>query len=398
MRLNIISKSKFIIYCTFISILISLKIHAYGENTMRPIFTLNRALMVKLEPKLYSTKKKNIEGLFPVPLDNTLATNKIGNAITLIRFKEDKLKYETLKRNFIDYVSSGEDGYMPIFSEDTIGYSIGRGFLLFNINNNKFKYYSIAGGFNYKISQIEVFDPEKKYFVFKIRDVSKRHPSFLRMMDLSGEEDKIIIEKEVGPCGIVIKDKVIFVWKENMMYAINSKFEEVDHPIVKIFNKEKPKDYGRTIECIIHPTLPFAIIKEEKKIGDSYDFTTSVWSVSWRESDLKSDKPKMVKILAENTFGYSFSYDGKWLWFIDATTSPRGLILMPVDPDLPNIVGKPIYLGEVPMPENANGDAMTRNPSGLVVSGCDGYDKDCWLKKWDFTEAEKLVEKNKKKE
>ena len=395
MNRTISLKCKYVSLVLLINTLISLHFCAYGENTMRPVHTLNRALMEKLKPKIFSTKKNLIEDIFSVPIDNTVATNRIGNAITVIRFKGDKVKYETLKRNFLDYVSSGDDTYMPIFSEDTIGYTIGRGFLLFNVLNNKFNYYSIAGGFDYKIAQIRVLDAEKRIFVFKIRDISKKTPTFLRMMDLSGADDKIIMEKEVGPCGIVLKDKVIFVWKENMMYAINSKFEEVDHPIVKIFNKEKPKDYGRTIECIIHPTLPFAIIKEEKKIGDSYDFTTSVWSVSWRESDLKSDKPKMVKILAENTFGYSFSYDGKWLWFIDATTSPRGLILMPVDPDLPNIVGKPIYLGEVPRPENANGDAMTRNPSGLVVSGCDGYDKDCWLKKWDFTEAEKLVEKYK---
>jgi len=398
MRLNAIIKSKFIMYCTLIIILFLLKIHAYGDNTMKPIFTLNQALMSKLEPKLYSTKKKKIEGPFPVPLDNAIATNKIGNAITLIRFKENKLKYETLKRNFLDYVSGGDDGYMPIFSEDTIGYSIGRGFLLFNIKNNKFNYYSISGGFNYEIYQIEVLDQEKKIFVFKIRDRTEKVPTFLRMMDLSEESAKIILEKDVGPCGIVIKDKVIFIWKENMISAMNSKFEEVDHPLIKIFNKEKPKDYGRTIECIIHPTLPFAIIKEEKRIGESYDYSTSVWAVSWRESDMKSDKPKMIKILDENSFGYSFSYDGKWLWFIDATTSPRSLILMPIDPALPNIVGQPIYLGEVPRPENANGDAMTRNPSGLVVSGCEGYKKDCWLKKWDFTEAEKLIEKNKKKE
>ena len=388
-------KCKYVSLVLLINTIISLHFCVYGENTMRPVHTLNRALMEKLEPKIFSAKKNLIEGMFDIPVDNAVATNRIGNAITLIRFKGDKVKYETLKRNFLDYVSSGDDKYLLLFSEDTIGYSIGRGFLLFNVLNNKFNYYSIAGGFDYKIAQIRVLDAEKRIFVFKIRDISKKTPTFLRMMDLSGADDKIIMEKEVGACGITIRDKIIFVDKENMIYAMNDKFEEVDHPLVTLFNKEKPKDYGMTVEFIIHPTLPFAIIRE-KKYDASNNFTTSVWSVSWRESDMKSDKPKMVKILAENSFSYLFSYDGKWLWFADATTSPRGMVLMPVDPDLPHFIGKPIYLGD--LPENIGGDAMTRNPSGFVMAESEGYDGKCWLKKWDFTEAEKLVEKNKKKE
>ena len=385
-------KCKYVSLVLLINTIISFHFCAYGENTMRPVYTLNRALMEKLQPKIFSTKKNLIEDLFSVPIDNAVATNRIGNAITVIRFKGDKVKYETLKRNFLDYVSSGDDTYMPIFSEDTIGYTIGRGFLLFNVLNNKFNYYSIAGGFDYKIAQIRVLDAEKRIFVFNIRDRTDKTPAFLRMMDLSGPDDKIIMEKEVGNCGIVVRDKIIFVWKKNMMYSMSDKFEEVEHPLVTLFNKEKPKDYGMTVEFIIHPTQPFAIIKEEK-----YDalnnYTTSVWSVSWRESDMKSDKPKMVKILAEKSFSYFFSYDGKWLWFADLTTSPRGMVLMPVDSDLPHFIGKPIYLGD--LPENLGGDAMTRNPSGFVMAEREGHDGKCWLKKWDFTEAEKLVEKYK---
>lgn len=394
MQCKMKSKLKFIIFYTLINIIVSSHLCAYGENTMMPVYSLNKTLMPKLNPKIYSTKKNKIEGLFAVPVDNALATNKIGNAITLIHFKEDKIKFDTLKSDFLDYVSGGDDGYLPIFSEDTIGYSIGRGFLLFNIKNNKFNYYSIAGGFDYEIYQIGVLDPDKKLFLFKIGDLSNRNPTFLRLMDLSAEDSKILMEKDVGDCGITIRDKRIFVWNKNKMYAMNSKFETVDHPLVTIFNKEKHKDYGNTIEFIIHPTLPLAIIKEEKN-DEFSNFKTSVWSISWRESDMKSDKPKMVKLLSENSIGYKFSYDGKWLWFIDSTTSPRSLIMMPVDPDLPYFIGKPIYLGEVPKPENANGDAMTRNPSGFVMSECEGYEGKCWLKKWDFTEAEKLIEKKK---
>jgi hypothetical protein len=272
--------------------------------------------------------------------------------------------------------------------------SIGRGFLLFNIQNNKYNYYSVTGSFNNKIGQIESLDSKAKLFVFNIYSLKENEPTILRVMDLSTENAKIINEKKIDNSGIAITDKLIFAYYENMIYVMNSNFESKTHPLVNIFDNEKQKDYGSTIELIIHPNQPLAIIKEEK-YDEHSNFKTSIWVISWRESDMKSDKPKMIKLLSEESFGYTFSYDGKWLWFINASTSPRSLILMPVDPDLPNFIGKPIYLGEVPAPENANGDGMTRNPSGLVVSECEGYKGQCCLKKWDFTEAEKLIEKNK---
>jgi hypothetical protein len=265
------------------------------------------------------------------------------------------------------------------------------------LKTNKFKYNGIAGGFNYDIGQIEVLDSDKNIFVFNIRDrgdnSGKRVPSFLRKMDLSGESKNILLEKEVGDCGIVIRDKIIFVWQKNQIYAMNSNFEPIDHPLVTIFNNEKPKDYGLTVEFIIHPTLPFAIIKEEQ-YDKNYNSKTSVWSISWDENDRGSDHHRMFKLLSNESYYYNFSYDNKWLWFIDASQTPRKRILMPVDIDLPYFIGNPIYLGDVPAPQDLNGSAMTTNPSGLVVSDCEDANN-CKLTKWDFTEAEKLIEKNK---
>lgn len=117
-----------------------------------------------------------------------------------------------------------------------------------------------------------------------------------------------------------------------------------------------------------------------------------MWIITWRE-DIEPNKPKMIKLLSEDSCAYSFSYDGKWLCFMDTSTSPGNFIMMPVEQELPYYIGEPIFLGEAPRSENANGGAMTRNPSGVVVSECEGYKGKCWLKKWDFTEAEKLIDK-----
>jgi hypothetical protein len=55
------------------------------------------------------------------------------NAVTRIEFKDKKLKYHTIAKNFKSYVGGGDIVYLPVFSEDTIGYSQNRGFNLLNI-------------------------------------------------------------------------------------------------------------------------------------------------------------------------------------------------------------------------------------------------------------------------
>lgn len=241
MRYPVETKHIPIIIYALMTIMVLFNSYAYGENVMQPVYRLNKASMKRLEPTVYPTKKTKIEGLFDVPIDNTVATNKIGNAITLIYFKNNKLKYETLKKNFLDYVSGGDDGYMPIFSEDTIGYSIGRGFLLFNIKTKKSNYYSIAGHFNYKLGGIFALDPDKKIFLFSVRDVSDKQPTFIRLMDLSSETSKTLKEKEIGNYGISTRDDFLFAYDNNEIFAMNQLLERVDHPLLEVFNKEKKR-------------------------------------------------------------------------------------------------------------------------------------------------------------
>jgi hypothetical protein len=117
----------------------------YGVTTMKAIYSLNRAVMPVLEPKIYNIKKTELWGLMQIPVDNAVATNRMTNtnAVILIEFKGDKAKYKTVAKNFKDYVGGGKIQYLPIFSEDTIGYSQTRGFNLLNINRTKNRYYSI---------------------------------------------------------------------------------------------------------------------------------------------------------------------------------------------------------------------------------------------------------------
>lgn len=360
----------------------------YGENTMQPLYTLNKALMPKLEPQIYPTKKNEIVGIFDFPVDNAIATNMLPgtNAVTLISFNEKKMKveYKTIAKNFKDYVGGGNTSYLPIFSEDIIGYSQTRGFNLLNVKTKKNNYYSIIGDINYAIIFNLVIDPDKKIFLFDSYFYKSKKPERLvRIMDLSRKNAQIISEKVIyGNTYIKFSDGTIFFLQGNEIKATDLNLKEVDHPFIKIFDKEKIR-FKDVTELVIHPNLPFAVFNDYEK--------EEMWLISWREDDINNDK-SIIKILGSEGYFYKFSYDGKWLQFDNS----EEFIIMPIDPDLPHFLGKPILLGEIPeFPTGKGTTAMTRNPSGFVVSGTNDYGDSYWLKKWDFTEAEKLIKKSK---
>lgn len=359
----------------------------YGEDTMQPLYRLNRAVMPKLEPEIYSTKDKEILGLLDYPMDNAVATNMLGNAVTLIRFNDDKVKLKTVAKNFKDYVGGGHTVYLPVFSEDTIGYSQNRGFTLLNLNTKKCNYYSIAGSTNLLITFVKVIDAGKHIFLFGIDYIASKTPTqILRIMDLSTEHGKIINEKMIGGnWGITVSSEAIFLHDQNIIKAMDFNFNEIDHPLVELCHKNKSKIEGEIIQLLMHPYLPVAVISDH-----NYDTNQrQVWSITWRDDDKQKDESSMVKVSSAGGF-FKFTADGKWVIFRDFDF----YYMMPVDPKLPHFFAPPILLGEVPsFPDNVT--AMTRNPTGFVVAKRvrNGRKKEGTLLKWDFTEADKFLEK-----
>ena len=374
-----------------IIILITATTTTYGANTMKAIYSLNRAVMPVLEPKIYNIKKIEMRGLMQIPIDNAVATNRLPdtNAVTLIEFGDTKVKYKTIAKDFKNDVGGGDIVYLPIFSEDTIGYSQTRGFNLLNIKTKKDQYYSIVGNTNYGINLIAVVNPEKRLFLFSVESYSSGNQIF-RLMDLSSSEGTTLQEKRIeGPYAWIYADNTIFLRNvaDSSLMAMNLKFENVDHPLVHFVNEHK-KMFPEFILEAIHPTLPFAIIQYE---DNGIDYASVI---SWD----KGYKNFQVHLIFKGNIlgGFKFSNDGKWVYFSESLLElkKRDFILMPVDPKLPHYLGKPIYLGEVPdYPRNEA--AMTRNPSGLVVVGRTHYGGDFLLIKWDFTKALPLIENGK---
>ena len=359
----------------------------YGDTKMDPLYIWNMALIPKLEPEIYPTDKTRITHIFDFPADDAIATNRDpgNNAVTLITFDKEnlKVKYKTIAKNFKSYVSGGSERYLPVFSEDTIGYSQTRGFCLLNIKTKKSYSTTIFGSLDYSIGHIAVLDAEKRIFAFELFHSMRGINSIMRIVQFNDNSSKVLGDKEVERGTRLNHTKnVVFLKKGNNIQAMDINFKEADHPFARKFKQEKDR-FKEVYEILIHPVLPFGVFTEYSTKKDE------AWIISWRDKD----NPVLQKLFYDGTAFLWFSYDGKWVAGADAIN----YYLMPVDPELPHFLGKPILLGKIPKyPSGGGTEAITRNPAGLVVPEWkrDSKGKEIgFLKKWDFTEAEKLIEK-----
>ena len=370
-----------------LSVFLCLTSNIYGDTTMDPLYIWNKALMPKLEPVIYSTGKHQIMNIFDFPADNAIATNREpgNNAVTLIGFdgKNLKVTYKTVAKDFTGNVSGGKQRYLPVFSEDTIGYSQTRGFILLDLKTKKCDYHVIYSGFELHIVNVGVLDAEKRIFVFELMHSMVENNGLVRIVQFTDSGSKILSEKEIDTKTYLNHTKnTVFLIKGNDLKAYDFNFKEIDHPFSRKFEQEKSrfKDIG---DITIHPDLPFGVFAEfSGKINET-------WVISWRDPE----NPVLQKIFNHGGSRHRFSYDGKWLKFEDADY----YYVMPVDPELPHFLRAPILLGEDPeYPSGGGVSAITKNPAGVVVTEWKQNSKGKeigYLKKWDFTKAEKFIDK-----
>ncbi len=329
--------------------------------------------------------------IFSVPEESAVGTNSLNNAITLLRFDKDKIAYDEVRRDFIDGVGSGDKFYPGIFSDQWIGYTQTRGFLLFNLKDKSFAdHIPIKSGDEY-FTGIGAIDGFKLQFLLQIRDdrylESKR---FLRVFEFDGKGGfKQISELQAGPHKVgyvepwAIYNKMIFVYNNdsNKITAYDINFKPVPHPLCDLFNSLK--DFRRLFQITIHPSIPFAVLIEINKKGlGGY----KAWLARWQHPD---PDQRFIELLGQNISMFSqwqnlkglkcsnfeFSPDGKWLVFRDdsemvlqSIANPT-FVALPVDGTREMPLGKPKILGKA-MRENSypTSTAWITKPVSFVVS------------------------------
>jgi len=356
------------LFLVFISILLFIA-PTYGGNKMEPLYNLNEAKPLK--PEVYDIGTDALLSLFSVPQDNSIGTNDLNNAITILSFNKGKIKKNQYFKNALDQVGGG-GSYLPVIAPDTIGFGQVRRFVFYNFRTKVHQYYRIVVSLDETIQEIAIADARLRQFIFEIKEYNSKsedHRDFtnnLLLMDLSNKEPRLIKEINIGKVTVWTSafDKIfLYDLKKEQMNVLTTSFEPSNHALANTINQNKGK-----IDFVVinpHPYLPFAILSGGKK-GSTY--------ISWGE--VKNNSPHL---LISRATQFSFSPDGKWLTFrkkIDSDTEKT--YLMPVSEKYPNYLGSPILLLNNYFDPKYCG--WTTNPISFV--GSDGE-----IYRWELTNA-----------
>ncbi|MBN1757053.1 MAG: hypothetical protein JW863_01975 [Chitinispirillaceae bacterium] len=364
-------------------------LHKKEVETMKAAFTLRYGGKPALWPVVVGLKEEL--DIFSVPTENAVGTNSMNNAITLLRFAGDQIQYDEVKRDFIEGVGSGDKYYPGIFSDEWIGYTQTRGFLLFNLREKTFAdHIPVKSGDQY-FKNVAVFDAQKLQFVFHVHEAYFHDGiRYLKLLEFDGKGGYITLSEiktgkdEVGYSEPwAIQNKTIFIYNNDStrITAYDMQFTPVAHPFCDLFNNLK--DFRRLDQLVIHPTLPIAILVEIKDIGRG---GYKVYLANWGNPD---PEKQFIELLAQeislfsgpeinrlSVSGFQFSPGGDWLVFRDNSERTRSVtnplfVAMPVDGSKQLPLGKPHILGKV-LRENAypTSTAWIKQPVSFVV--CDG--------------------------
>lgn len=327
---------------------------------------------------------KNVS-IFPVPQNNSVGTNDMGNAITIISFPKGKIDYDKYFRNADDISGGGK--YLPPISQELIGFGQVRVFHLFDFKKKLHREYRIVFPFSKYIDNIAIADARQRQFLFEIES-QKENPknSFdvdksLQLIDLSGDKPKLLKErhKEPGTVWTTTKDRVLlYEVFERKLLVLDMSLEPAHHPLEDVVKQYKDqlnpiKDEIGFSRICLHPTLPFAVLY------GGYEGSTYIgWS---------KDKINTPHLFAGGLDFVSFSPDGKWVVFKYEDTDPAKTYIMPISEKYPHYLGSPILISNKSF--NIGKAAWSTNPTAFVGSYGDNIFR--WdLENQDFPEKGKM--------
>lgn len=318
--------------------------------------------------------------LFPVPMANSVGTNNMGNAITVISFPGKRISFDRYFKNADELIDYGET-YFPVLTQDMIALGLPRKFMLFDFKKKIHRTLTITPDIAENIGKAAVVDARKKLFMFELARYTGKSSSpwdfsgSLALMDLSGEETKLLKELPIPRHFLwyVVGDKnFLYRNKTQQILVYDMKLQPSSHPLADTIIKNK--DTFDVLRITAHPTLPFAILW-----GGRSGPIVACWG---------KDKDNVPLILLDDADLFSFSPDGKWVAFKeDGNMREEKTYVMPVSEKYPYYLGSPILLLNDYFNENKS--AWTTNPIGFVGSSCEDIYR--WdLENRDFPEKGKM--------
>ncbi|MBT1072764.1 hypothetical protein [Pelotalea chapellei] len=356
--MNCIKNIYLIIICT---LLFSTIAHAHGGKKMEStyLYEINDFKSAQsLLPKSFSIGGYRNVSIFPVPHNNAVGSNDMGNAITIISFPKGKIDYDKYFHNAEDIIGSGK--YMPPISQDLIGFGQERVFHLFDFKRKIYRKYRIVFPVTQYIEKIAIADAKQRHFLFEIESQkpNTKDPldvnSYLQLLDLTGDSHKLIKEIDIGKSiWTTTKDRVfVYNLESEQLQVLDLNLEPAHHPLKDVIRQNKAKiSFSR---IYIHQSLPFAVLRGKK--GAVY--------IGWGK-----DKNTVPHLLISGASQFAFSPDGKWLILKYDRTGPAKTFIMPVSEKYPYYLGSPILISDESFPDRSG--SWTTNPTGFVGTSLD---------------------------
>ena len=369
--------------------------------------------------------KEPVNRIFQVPVKNAVGTIDLDNAITILKFGDDGLKYDIVAKDFLEEVTGAFDfGFCNVYSDEEIAYTQTRWMVIVNLKTGKVISPVITYELGDFITSIRIIAQDKansKYLLLREGSNYGRGGTrdFLHVSQVVNAEsvaDLGSIPAGVSPTGYKVPwqlhNKLIFTYDvdSNKISCHDENLKSASHPFADIFNRHSAK-FRKIKEFIIHPTQPFAIIAEIGKDFNYEEFSKkypqtpetqkledSLWALEdihalyllrWDTSEEKnqltpllSDTHSLIPpVFIKKYSHFEFSPDGSWLVFRDDSKSEERpvFIALPVDPGAPMFFGEPLYLGRLKKGRQPTTTTWTTDPLGFVVAA-----DDYLIWKWDL--------------
>jgi len=345
---------------------------------------------ISLQPQSFKTGGLfggyNNVSIFSVPQNNSVGTNDMGNAITIISFPKGKIDYDKHFSRADDISGGGK--YLPPISQDLIGFGQVRVFHLFDFKKKLHREYRIVFPFSKTIDNIAIADARLRHFLFEIES-QKENPKnsfdvdkILQLIDLSSDKPLLLkeIHKEPGTVWTTTKDRVLlYEVFERKLSVFDMNLEPAHHPLEDVVKQYKDllnpiKDEIGFSRIRLHPTLPFAILY------GGYEGSTFV---GWAKD--RNCKPHLLLLDSKE---FSLSPDGKWATYKTSSVGKNSqTYIMPISEKYPHYLGSPILISKVSF--NIGKAAWSTNPTAYVSSYGDNIFR--WdLENQDFPEKGKM--------
>lgn len=351
---------------------------SYGGKKLDPLYDIKDATIIR--PEVYDIGTNSLISLFSVPQDNSIGTNDLNNAITIMSFQKGRINKDQYFKNAFRQVG-GSGTFIPVIASDTIGFGQIRRFVLYNFRTKRHESHSIVVSLDKTIEKIAIADARLRRFIFEIEAHNPKsedpwdYGNYLMLMDLGGKEPRLIKEMNIGKVTTWTSafDKLfLYNIKSEQMKALSLDFTPSHHPMEDLINQNKGKIRFTRIHP--HPYLNFAILS-----GGRYGAIIVTWQ------KVKNYAPR---ILLEDAQQFCFSPDGKWVVYkTGGIIDTAKTYLMPVSEKYPHYLGAPILLFNKYFDEKNCG--WTTNPISFVGSYGEIYRWD--LENQDFPEKGKMT-------